>query len=42
MFYLETIKKLYESIKNNNEIDEQDKAKSKELLDKLANLLACY
>ena len=42
MFYLETIKKLYESIKNNPEISEEEKSKAKELLNELSNLLAMY
>lgn len=42
MFYLQTIKKLCESIKNNNEISEQDKEKATALLDELARLLATY
>ena len=42
MFYLQTIKKMLESIKSNNEISEKDKARAKELLDELARLLAVY
>ncbi len=42
MFYLQTIKKLSESIKNSKEISERDKAKAKELLNELARLLAMY
>jgi hypothetical protein len=42
MFYLQKIKKLYECIKNNNEIPQEEKEKAKELLDKLSCLLALY
>jgi hypothetical protein len=42
MSYLETIKRLYESIKNNDEISDQEKDQCKELLNKLSNLLALY
>lgn len=42
MFYLETIKKLYESVKNNHEIPEEEKEQIKELLNRLSNLLALY
>jgi hypothetical protein len=42
MSYLQTIKRLYENIKNNSEISEKDKARAKELLDELARLLAVY
>ena len=42
MFYLQTIKRLYENIKNNSEISEEDKTRAKELLDELARLLAVY
>lgn len=42
MFYLQTIKKMLESIKNNNEISEKDKTKAKELLNELSRLLAVY
>ena len=36
MSYLQTIKRLYESVKNNSEISEKDKARAKEILDELA------
>lgn len=42
MFYLQTIKRMLESIKENNEISGKDKARAKELLDELARLLAVY
>lgn len=42
MFYLQTIKNLYESVKNNDEIPQEEKEKVKELLDKLSNILAMY
>lgn len=42
MSYLQTIKRLYENIKNNSEISEEDKAKAKELLNELSRLLAVY
>lgn len=42
MSYLQTIKRLYENIKNNNEISGKDKARAKELLDELARILAEY
>lgn len=42
MFYLQTIKKLYEQVKNNNEIPEEEKAKAKQLLEDLSRLLAIY
>ena len=42
MFYLQTIKRMLESIKENNEISTTDKARAKELLDELARLLAMY
>jgi hypothetical protein len=42
MFYLETIKKLYESIKNDPEISPEDKAKVKEHIKELSNILALY
>ena len=42
MSYLETIKRLNESIKNNPEIPEEDKAKAKELLNELSRIVAFY
>lgn len=42
MFYLETIKKLYGSIKNNSEIPQEEKKTAEELLTKLSNLLMLY
>jgi hypothetical protein len=42
MFYLDTIKRMQEHIKNNNEISEAEKTKAKELLNELARLLAFY
>ena len=42
MFYLQTINKMYEHIKNNPEIPEAEKTQAKELLNKLSNLLALY
>lgn len=42
MFYLQTIKKLYDHIKNNNEIPHDEKEKAKKLLDELSRLLAMY
>lgn len=42
MSYLQTIKRMLESIKENNEISGKDKARAKELLDELARILANY
>lgn len=42
MFYLQTLKKLYEHIKNNKEIPEEEKAKAKNLVEELTRLLAVY
>lgn len=42
MFYLQTIKRMLESIKENKEISGKDKARAKELLDELARILAVY
>lgn len=42
MTYLETIKKLAESIKNNPEMSEEEKEKAKKLLNELVNILALY
>ena len=42
MLYLQTIKKMLESIKNNEEVSEKDKTRAKELLNELARLLAVY
>lgn len=42
MSYLQTIKRLYENIKNNSEISEEDKVRAKELLNELSRLLAVY
>lgn len=42
MSYLNTIKIMYEHIKNNNEISEEEKEKAKKLLDELSRLLAFY
>ena len=42
MFYLETLKKLYENIKSNPEIPEEDKTKVKEHINELSRILALY
>lgn len=42
MFYLQAIKRLYEHIKNNNEIPKDEKAKALGLLNELSRLLAVY
>lgn len=42
MFYLQTIKNLGASIKNNDEIPAEEKAKAQQLLGELARLLALY
>ncbi len=42
MSYLETIKKMYEHIKNNPEISADEKVQARELLSKLSSLLAIY
>ena len=42
MFYLETLKRLYASIKVNNDIDESDKKDALEHINKLINILALY
>lgn len=42
MFYLQTIKNLYESIKKNGEIPEGEKAEEKKLLEELSRILALY
>lgn len=42
MSYLQTIKKLHESINSNNEIPCKEKEKAKELLNELSRLLAMY
>lgn len=42
MFYLDAIKRMSESIKNDADISEEDKAKAKALLGELAGLLAMY
>jgi len=42
MFYLETIKKLYASIKADESIEAEDKQKITELVNQLVNILAMY
>lgn len=42
MFYLQTIKRMYEHIKNNAEIPQEEKNKALELLNELSSLLALY
>ncbi len=42
MYYLETIKRIGEHIKNNTEISEEDKKQATALLGELARLLATY
>lgn len=42
MSYMETIKRLNESVKNNTEMTEQEKERAKKLLSELANILALY
>ena len=42
MFYLQNIKNLIESVKNNNELPSDDKEKAIKLLNELASLLALY
>ena len=42
MSYIETLKRLYNSIKNNKEIPEKEKARAKELVDELVRMLAVY
>lgn len=42
MFYIETLKKLYSHIHNNIEIPEEEKAKAKQLIKELCELLAIY
>lgn len=42
MSYLETLKRLYNSIKDNKEISEEEKARAKELIDELSRILAVY
>ncbi len=42
MFYLETLKRLYQSIKENNDIGERDKRDALEHINKLINILALY
>ena len=42
MFYLLTIKKLYEHVKNNTEIPADEKSKVKKLLDEVSRILALY
>jgi hypothetical protein len=42
MFYISTLKKLYESIKADNSIEADDKQKITELINKLVNILALY
>lgn len=42
MFYLQTIKSLYESVKNNEEIPQEEKEKVRELIKELSNILAMY
>lgn len=40
--YLETIKRMIESVKNNSEMPQEEKEKALKLLGELANLLALY
>ena len=42
MFYLETLKRLYQSIKENSDIGESDKRDALEHINKLINILALY
>lgn len=42
MFYLQTLKKLYENIKANNEIPKEEKEKAEKLINELTHLLALY
>lgn len=42
MSYLESLKRLYNNIKNNKEIPEEEKARVKELIDELTRILAVY
>lgn len=42
MSYMETIKRLNESVKNNTEMTEQERERAKKLLSELANILALY
>jgi hypothetical protein len=42
MFYLETIKKLFASVKNDSNIPDDEKEEAMELLRRLFNLLAFY
>lgn len=42
MFYLETIKKLYASIKADESIEAEDKQKAMEFISQLVNILAVY
>lgn len=42
MFYIETLKKLYASVKADNSIEECDKQKIVELVNQLINILVQY
>lgn len=42
MFYIQTLKNLYEHVKNNSEISADEKEKAKELIAELTRLLAMY
>lgn len=42
MFYVSEIKKLYEAVKADNSIEEDDKEKIKELVSQLVNILVQY
>jgi hypothetical protein len=42
MFYISTLRKLYESIKADGSIEEVDKQKIVELVNKLINILVQY
>lgn len=42
MFYVETLKRLNEHVKNNDEIPAEDKEKAKKIIEELLSLLALY
>lgn len=42
MFYLQTLKKLFQHISDNGEISANDKAKAKDLINELIKILAMY